>query len=209
MKLKNKEGSARSIAHFYRDIDVFPYLNPAVTLASALKPISNTQSKNMFLGGSGKVDLTASIHRMNWVAGQRCYVDISVKNSSAKKIKSLVITIVRTTTVFRPIETAQAAKEGIAKQSEEACQSNTTKKKVAEATLEVGKKAAKGDVTAKGMWLGVDQDEEASFSHFIHVPVSAIKCYLFVLQLTHGIGGLSHGCPRPTSGSHLHASSGS
>lgn len=164
MKLKNKDGSARSIAHFYRDVEVFPYLNPALTLASALKPITSSSSKAMFLGGSGKVDISASVHRPTWVAGQRCYIDISVKNGTTKRIKSLAISVVRATTVFRV--------QGDAKEQVSDAQTNTTRKKVAETVLEVGKKGAKGDVTAKGMWLGVDKDEESSFSHSIHIPVS-------------------------------------
>jgi hypothetical protein len=52
-----------------------------------------------------------------------------------------------------------------------ACQSTSTKKKVAETSLEMGKKGSKG-VTAKGTWVGVDAGETAEFSHFILIPVS-------------------------------------
>ena len=45
-----------------------------------------------------------------------------------------------------------------------------TKKKVAETTLEMGKKGNSG-VTAKGIWLGVDKGESLDFSHFLLVPV--------------------------------------
>jgi hypothetical protein len=54
----------------------------------------------------------------------------------------------------------------------DACQTQTTRKKVAESTLEMGKKANKG-VTAKGSWMGVDGGENADFSHFLLVPVSS------------------------------------
>jgi hypothetical protein len=54
---------------------------------------------------------------------------------------------------------------------QDACQTSTTKKKVAESILEMGKKGSKG-VTAKGMWMGVGKAEEASFSHSLVVPVS-------------------------------------
>jgi hypothetical protein len=87
MKLKSANGSDRSIAHFYRHVDVFPYLAPAVVLASSLKPITCTTEKALFMGGSGKVHLTASLHRPNWVAGQRCYVDVKVHNETGKKVR--------------------------------------------------------------------------------------------------------------------------
>lgn len=38
------------------------------------------------MGGSGKVTLEASMHRPTWVAGQRCYVDVEVRNETSKKV---------------------------------------------------------------------------------------------------------------------------
>lgn len=86
MKLKSRDGQDRSIAHFYRHIEVFPYLNPAVLLAPALKPLRAEASKALFMGGSGQVKLSAEMHRSTWVAGQHCYVDIRVENETGKKV---------------------------------------------------------------------------------------------------------------------------
>jgi hypothetical protein len=88
VKLKDDRGADRSIAHFYRHVEIFPYFNPAVLLAPALKPLMATASKTMFMGGNGKVNLTAKMHRGTWVAGQRCYVDVNVDNLSSKKVSS-------------------------------------------------------------------------------------------------------------------------
>lgn len=87
VKLKSKTGSDRSIAHFYRHVDVFPYYNPAIILAPALKPLQAEAAKSLFMGGSGKVSLKASMHRETWVAGQRCYVDVRVENESGKRVR--------------------------------------------------------------------------------------------------------------------------
>jgi hypothetical protein len=54
---------------------------------------------------------------------------------------------------------------------QDACSTQTMKKKIAETSLEMGKKSARGTVTAKGMWLGVEPGEEADFCHFLEVPV--------------------------------------
>lgn len=91
MKLKSKSGEDRSIAHFYRHVEVFPYLNPAVILAPASKPLRATESKSLFMGGSGHVKLSAEMHRATWVAGQRCYVDIKVDNKSSKKVSGHLV----------------------------------------------------------------------------------------------------------------------
>jgi hypothetical protein len=88
IKLKSANGKDRSIAHFYRHVEIFPYFNPAVLLAPALKPLVANAAKGLFMGGSGKVNLSAKMYRANWVAGQRCYVEISVENESSKKVSS-------------------------------------------------------------------------------------------------------------------------
>lgn len=87
MKLKSADGSDRSIAHFYRHVEIFPYLNPAAILAPAPKPLLASGSKSLFMGGNGKVTLSARMHRSAWVAGQRCYVDVRVENESSKKVR--------------------------------------------------------------------------------------------------------------------------
>ncbi|KAK9894367.1 hypothetical protein P389DRAFT_95525 [Cystobasidium minutum MCA 4210] len=180
IKLKSHVGLDRSIAHFYRHVDVFPYLNPSIILAPAIKPLHAETSKAMFMGGSGKVHLKASLHRPTWVAGQRCYANIYVKNEAGKKIKTLTLSLIRTTTIFRP-KPYLTAGNGFdendpvyADVDQDACSTQTTKKKIAETSLEMGKKSAKGTVTAKGMWLGVDTNEETEFCHFLELPSDAL-----------------------------------
>lgn len=57
---------------------------------------------------------------------------------------------------------------------QDACQTQTTKKKVAETTLDMGKKSGRGAVTAKGMWMGVEPGEEVDFCHHLLLPVSQL-----------------------------------
>ncbi|KAJ8295547.1 Merlin [Rhodotorula toruloides] len=180
IKLKSKNGSDRSIAHFYRHVDVFPYFNPALVLAPAVAPLSEEASKAMFMGGNGRVSLRATMHRGIWVAGQRCYVNVRVENESSKKVKALTLSLIRTTAIYRsdvkPSPVASPDLYGFvvdkgASSSKGLLQS--TKKKVADMTLEVGKKGTKG-VTAKGTWLGVEAGECADFAPSLLVPADAL-----------------------------------
>ena len=91
VKLKSHVGTDRSIAHFYRHVDVYPYFNPSIILAPSAKALIVEASKALFMGGSGKVSLSASLHRLTWVAGQRCYVDVRVKNGASKKVRLIPI----------------------------------------------------------------------------------------------------------------------
>lgn len=91
IKLKSHVGLDRSIAHFYRHIDVYPYLNPSIILAPATKPLHAETSKALFMGGNGKVHLKASLHRSTWVAGQRCYANLHVRNEASKKVSAICV----------------------------------------------------------------------------------------------------------------------
>ncbi|GAA5835446.1 hypothetical protein JCM9279_004542 [Rhodotorula babjevae] len=182
LKLKSKEGADRSIAHFYRHVEVYPYFNPALTLAPAIKPLTADASKSLFMGGSGKVTLHASLHRETWVAGQRCYVEVRVSNESSKKVKALTLALIRTTAVYRSASRTAAhgprdpygfGVEAVPAPSSEPTQTQTTRKKVAETTLELGKKGTKG-VTAKGSWLGVEAGESADFAPSFLIPEDAL-----------------------------------
>lgn len=187
VKLKNPDNTNRSIAHFYRHVELFPYLNPAVVLSSAPRPVSATASKGLFLGGSGKVHLTASLHRTTWVAGQRVHINVGVLNETTKKVKSLTLSLIRTVTLFRPrpeLNVGRSSSNPNSGSSSEdwnhdayvdpdACNTSTSRKKIGEETLEMGQKGSKGFVTAKGWWTGVEAGGEVDFSHYMCLPVSS------------------------------------
>lgn len=89
VKVKSGEKDPGSIAHFYRQVELYPYLNPAAVLASAPQPIQASASKSLFMGGPGKVYLSAYLHRPAWVAGQRVYIRVKIQNETDKKVCGL------------------------------------------------------------------------------------------------------------------------
>ena len=176
VKLKSASGANRSIAHFYRHVDLFPYLNPAVVLSSALKPIQASSSKGLFLGGSGKVHLMASLHRNTWVAGQRVYIHVGIQNDTSKKINGMTLALIRTVTLYKPrpeLELdGQTARRDV---DPDACQTSTTRKKIAEEELEMGQKGSRGVVTARGWWTGVEPGQRVESSHYMQLPADALS----------------------------------
>lgn len=79
----------RSIAHFYRQIVVLPYLNPAVVLAPSLEPIEARVEKGLgwSLGGEkGRVEVRVALGRRSWVSGQRIWCEVAIRNDSTKKV---------------------------------------------------------------------------------------------------------------------------
>ncbi|CAD6897733.1 unnamed protein product [Tilletia laevis] len=179
VKLKSSNGTDRSIAHFYRHMELFPYLNPAVVLSPAPKPLVSQAEKGLFMGGSGKVLLTASLHRPTWVAGQRVYVNIAVSNETSKKVKNLHLALVRTVTLFRPKPEFNVGFSVPVDPTEsyidpDACTTSTTRKKICEETVELGQKGTKGSVTARGWWTGVDPGCSLDVSHYMTIPADAL-----------------------------------
>ncbi|CAL1695216.1 unnamed protein product [Somion occarium] len=177
IKVKDAESGRRSIAHFYRNCEVWPLLDPKVILAAAPRPLQASTAKSLsMLGGGGsndKVKLTANLHRLHWVAGQRCYVRVLVNNGSKKTVKSLTLCLIRTTTIFKPRPGLDAGHESSA--DPDACQTSTTHKLITETVLEMAQRSARGHASAKGWWTGVRPGQDLEFAHFILLPPNALS----------------------------------
>ncbi|KAK7465402.1 hypothetical protein VKT23_005380 [Stygiomarasmius scandens] len=174
VKVRERETDRRSIAHFYRDCEVWPRLNPASILAPTPSPIQASTTRTLFLGGSGKVILKASLHRLNWVAGQFCHVKVNVANQSKKAIKSLTLSLVRSTVAFKPkyyLDVGGSKTD----HDPDACQTSTTQKRVTETVLEMGDSVARGHASAKGWWSGVQAGETVNFFHCLLLPVDSLS----------------------------------
>ena len=126
------------------------------------------------LSSDRKVKLTAQLHRMAWIAGQRCYVNVAVANDTKKTVKSFTLTLIRSTTMFKP--TPELDAELARSVDPDACQTTTMHKAVSETSLEIAESATKGRASAKGWWTGVGPGQESSFSHYILIPVSFVHC---------------------------------
>ncbi|KAJ3934604.1 MAG: hypothetical protein NXY57DRAFT_914538 [Lentinula lateritia] len=173
VKVREVETDRRSIAHFYRDCEVWPRLNPSAMLSPAAQPIRGSAAKSLLMGGSGKVGLTASLHRIYWVAGQQGCVKVRIINKSKKTIKNLTLTLLRSTVAYKPNPHLDV--EGSDEHDADACQTSTVQKQVAECVLEMGQRDhTRGHATAKGWWAGVRPEETSEFCHFLSIPSDAI-----------------------------------
>ncbi|KAF9502365.1 hypothetical protein BDN71DRAFT_35009 [Pleurotus eryngii] len=174
LKVKDICTSKRSITHFYRYCIVWPRLNPSAVLAPSIKPLRSSVSKGLFMGGNGKVELTASLHRPSWVAGQQCCVCISIVNYTNKRIKRISISLVRLVVVFVPQPELDASSRCSGDIDPDSCQTSTSRKQVAESILEMGTFGNKGRASAKGWWTGVAPNERYAFMHTILLPSDAL-----------------------------------
>jgi hypothetical protein len=172
IKIKD-EFNKRSIAHFYRDCEIWPRLNPSLILAPAEQPIQATTSKGLFMGGSGEVQLTAALHRPTFIAGSKVIVNLSVKNDTKKLIKSLTLTLYRSTGVFK--RKLPRDSNSIVELDIDASQTTTTTKSVANSTLEMAQGFPRSHASTAGWWAGIPSGERLDFSHFLLIPVNPIR----------------------------------
>lgn len=89
-----------SIAHFYRNIELWPTYGPmALHNAEQVLPnlgeagtVSSRNAQGLLFGGSGMLHLTAVLHRKVWLAGQKCTVYVGVWNETKKFVSQPRIT---------------------------------------------------------------------------------------------------------------------
>ncbi|KAH7916429.1 hypothetical protein BJ138DRAFT_995669 [Hygrophoropsis aurantiaca] len=174
IKVKDPKTSKESVAHFYRDCEIWPRLEVATSLASAARPLTSEACRSIFMGGPGKVKLSARLHRLYWVAGQTCSVQFRVVNESKKMISGATISLIRTTTIFKP-HPHLAAGVGSPTADPDACQTSTMRKQVAESRMEMGQRCTKGHASAKGWWTGVAPGQTSEFSHQLLLPPDVLS----------------------------------
>ncbi|KAG8833673.1 hypothetical protein FRC17_010277 [Serendipita sp. 399] len=178
IRLKDAVSSKKSIAHFYRTIEVWPLFDPTVILSPSPSPVYATVAKNLFLGGEGTLKLTASIHRSTWIAGARCYVKIFIDNDTEKRnVHTLTLSLIRSETIFKPVRPTSAVPTTPGKDAEvidNVHQTSTIRRVVARTSLGMGDKAVSRHSTAKGWWTGVDAGSSMEFNHYIILPPFAL-----------------------------------
>ena len=177
--MKDTLSGKRSIAHFYRTCEVWPRLDPDRILVPAPRPLRATISKSFFMGGDGKLTLTASLIRLYWVAGQRCFVHLNIQNATKKLVTSVTLSLLRNVVIFRPLPQPDTLLLGKScyERDPDACQTTTTTKVIAESVLEAGDRATRQHVSAKGWWTGVPPLKKMDFSHSIVIPVCPVPIF--------------------------------
>ncbi|CAE6507509.1 unnamed protein product [Rhizoctonia solani] len=154
-----------SIAHFYRHVEIWPTYGPLAlhstdeirSVVDHPGTVSSRTARELFLGGSGMLHLTAVLHRKTWLAGQKCTVYIGVWNETRKFVKTATLAIIRKATITRP------------NQNE-----TTSRKQIAEITLDATRGPLFGAVTGKGWWAGVEPGSSCELSYMIDIPIDAL-----------------------------------
>ncbi|BEJ10829.1 hypothetical protein CspHIS471_0102510 [Cutaneotrichosporon sp. HIS471] len=168
VKLHIPKSGKRAIAHFYRPIVLLPYHNPARALSPSRQPIVEFVESRLgwsLMGEKGKVFLQVSLGRQMWIAGQRVWCEVGVRNNSNKKITRCSLAILQTVNTFG-VPKAKGTQEFL----------NTVRRKVSEETNEADfMDVGSGHVTSKSWWTGLEPGESNRWDMSVPIPTGMIS----------------------------------
>ncbi|KAF6766666.1 hypothetical protein DFP72DRAFT_27643 [Ephemerocybe angulata] len=164
IRIKDPISEKKSVAHFYRDIHVWPRLETSEALSPLSRPIQVTMSDF-----DGALKFTVILHRLTWIAGQPCFLKFFVVNKTVKTVRSLAIELHRDTVVYKPQPGSNGTDDDIN------FEAFTVSKLISAVSLPMGDRAERGYAGARGWWTGVLPGESLQFSHSIALPVDALS----------------------------------
>jgi hypothetical protein len=173
IKLHTPETKKRAIAHFYRPCTIYPYIEPGFVFNSSAgaAEVHTEQGLGWSLSGDkGQVQVSIKLPRPNWIAGQQVWLDITVNNKSARKIKTMTLALLRTVTLFSP--PATNSKQTVLSPDLAKYSGKSNRKKLFEHTIEASAGPGSGYVGSTGWWTGVQPGERVRWQSSLALPVS-------------------------------------
>ena len=174
VNIKDPDTNQLSLAHFYRACSIWPSLPIYDVLVPSTRPLVSTAVMTLSRGDSrDKLKLSARVPRPSYFAGQRCYVHVQILNETRRTVRSLRLTLIRTTTAYRP----RSGKENPGEDHDnDGHASNNYQSKafvdeISESHLATAEPTTRRCASSKGWWAGVSPQERTAFTHSILIPV--------------------------------------
>lgn len=140
-------------------------------LVPSTRPLVSTAVTTLSKGSSrGKLKLSARVPRPSYFSGQPCYVHIQVSNDTHKTVRALCLTLIRTTTVYRP-QSGKGNRRDEHDHVSNKYQSKSFIDTVAESRLAMAERTTRKCASSRGWWAGVGPQERTGFTHSILIPV--------------------------------------
>ena len=175
VNIKDPDTNELSLAHFYRTCSIWPSLSIHDVLVPSTRPLVSTAVMTLSRGDShNKLKLSARVPRPSYFAGQRCYVHIQIMNDTRRTVRSLRLTLIRTTMVYRP----QSGKENRGDDRDndghvsDKKQSKAFVDEISESHLAMAEPTTRRYASSRGWWAGVSPQKRTAFTHSILIPVS-------------------------------------
>ncbi|KAH9997738.1 hypothetical protein BJV74DRAFT_768257 [Russula compacta] len=173
--IKDPDTGQLSLAHFYRACSIWPSLSIHDVLVPSTRPLVSTAVMTLSQGGPhSKLKLSARVPRPSYFSGQRCYVHIQILNDTRRTVRSLRLTLIRTTTVYRP----QSGRRDRRNEHDHVSGSYQPKAfvdEISESRLSMAERMTRKCASSRGWWAGVSPHERTTFTHSILIPPDALS----------------------------------
>ncbi|KAI0274989.1 hypothetical protein BC834DRAFT_24794 [Gloeopeniophorella convolvens] len=155
--VKDPDSQRLSLAHFYRPCSIWPFLSIMELLAPSSRALVSTAALSFPEGDScTKLRLSARLPRLFYLAGQHCYVHIQVSNNTRKTVRSALLTLIRTTTSYKPkVKPKKHGSDGSGVCDLNAYEIRSFAQETSESRLAVADRASKRRAGSAGWWMGV------------------------------------------------------
>jgi Arrestin (or S-antigen), C-terminal domain len=185
--IKDSNTDRLSLAHFYRSCTIWPSLSLQEVLVPSTRALVSTAVMSLpHRGSCNKLKLSARVPRPSYFSGQHCHVHIQISNDTRKIVRSLRLTLIRTTTVYRPRSGSRSrgeySKDGHTSSS---YQAKAFVDEISESTLVMSERTTRRCVSSKGWWAGVNPQEKTALTHRILIPVRPYSDTLSACELAH------------------------
>lgn len=140
-------------------------------LVPSTRPLVSTAVMTLSKGSSrGKLKLSARVPRLSYLSGQPCYVHVQVLNETHKTVRALCLTLIRTTTVYRP-QSGKGNRRDEHDHVSNKYQSKSFVDTISESRLAMVERTTRKCASSRGWWAGVGPQERTGFTHSILIPV--------------------------------------
>jgi Arrestin (or S-antigen), C-terminal domain len=172
VNIKDSNTDRLSLAHFYRSCTIWPSLSLQEVLVPSTRPLVSTAVMSLsYRGSCNKLKLSARVPRPSYFSGQRCYVHIQISNDTRKIVRSLHLTLIRTTTVYRPRSGSRSRGEHSNGHISSNYRAKAFVNEISESRLVMSERTTRRCVSSRGWWAGVNPHEKMALTHRIQIPV--------------------------------------
>ncbi|KAI9512501.1 hypothetical protein F5148DRAFT_973425 [Russula earlei] len=175
VNIKDADTNQLSLTHFYRTCSIWPSFSIHDVLVPSTRPLVSTAAMTLSQRDlRRKLKLSARVPRPYYFSGQRCYVHIQITNDTHKSVRLLRLTLIRTTTMYRP----QSGKANCGDERDDVFSSSRTKSfidEMSESRLTMAERTTRGCASSKGWWAGVGPQERTAFTFNILIPPDALS----------------------------------
>lgn len=86
-----------------RDLRMISALDPEKALLPLGNPLQASEEQSLVWGGQKTLKMTATLQRAVWISGTAAYVDVSIINNTARRVRKLKVKLLRNIVAYKTV----------------------------------------------------------------------------------------------------------